>query len=72
MVVAVAAVEAAARESDQPAVTQQPQMVGNQVLRHTHQRHQFPDPIIAVCEFGQQPPPQRMGGQAHEQSGCLT
>ena len=41
-------------------------MVGDQVLRLTDQRHQFPDPVVAVGEFGQQPPPHRMGGQAHE------
>ena len=48
VVVAVAAVEAAAPGSDQPAITQQPQVVGHQVLRLADQCHQLADPVVAV------------------------
>ena len=72
VVVAVAAVEAAATGGDQPTVTQQPQVVGDQVLRLTDPRHQFTDPVVAVGELGQQPPPQRVGGQAQERRGRLA
>ena len=66
VVVAVAAVEAAARGGDQPAVAQQPQVVGDQVLRLVDPCHQLADPVVAVGEFGQQLPAQRVGGQPDE------
>ena len=71
VVVAVAAVEAAASGGDQPAAPQQPQMVGDQVLRLTGQLDQFADPVVACGQFGQQPPPQRVGGQPHKNRGGL-
>lgn len=53
VVVAVAAVEAAACGGNQPAVAEQPQMVGDQILRLAHQTHQLTDPVIAGGQFGQ-------------------
>ena len=44
-------------------------MVGHQALRFTDQSHQFPDSVITVGKFGQQPPPQRMSTQPDEHWG---
>src|SRR6266540_2196696 len=72
VVVAVAAVEAAAGGGDQATVAQQPQVVGDQVLRMADQCDQLTDPQVAAGEFGQQPPAQRVSGEAYERRGGLT
>jgi hypothetical protein len=54
---------------DQPAPTQQPKMVGDQVLRLTCQLDQFTDPTVAYGQFAQQPPSHRVGGQPHKNRG---
>ena len=71
VVVAVAGVEAAAAGGDQPAAAQQPQMVGDQVLRLADQIDQLTNPVVTRGQLGQQPPPQRVGGQPHEGRGGL-
>jgi hypothetical protein len=71
-VVAIAAVEAAAGGGDQSTIAQQPQMVGDQVLRLADQRHQLADPVVALGECGQEPPAQRVDGQAHKRRGGLA
>ena len=38
-------------------------MVGDQGLRPSQQAAELADPAVAVCEFGQEPPAQRVGGQ---------
>ena len=48
VVIAVAAVEAATSGTDQPTVAQQPQVVGDEVLRLTDPLDQFADTQIAV------------------------
>ena len=46
-------------------------MVGDQVLGLTGQLNQFTDPPVTSGQFGQQPPPQRVGGQPHKNRGAL-
>ena len=69
VVVAVAGVEAAAAGGDQPAAAEQPQMVGDQVLWLADPFDQLTNPVVTRSQFGQQLPPQRVGGQLRERRG---
>ena len=63
----------------QAALTQQAEMVGHQVLRLAGQLGQLGHLVIAACQLAEQPPPQRMPGQAQKirrietaAGGCLS
>jgi hypothetical protein len=58
VVIAVAAVETAAPGCDEPGGTEQPQVVGDQVLWLVDERHQLADSVVAPGQRGEKPPAQ--------------
>ncbi len=66
VVVGVTAVVAAARGGHQPAVAQQSQVIGDEILRFAHAGRELTHPVVAARQLRQQPPPDWMGGKLQE------
>ncbi len=69
-VVAVAPVGGAAVAADETAVAQAAQVVGDQVLRAARELAQLADPAVALRQLAQQPPAERVAGEAEELRRC--
>ena len=69
-VVAVAPVGGAAVAADEAAVAQAAQVVGDEVLRPARELAQLADPAVALGQLAQQPPAERVAGEAEELRRC--
>src|SRR6187431_3120209 len=65
-VVAVAPVGGTPTGGHESALAEEAQVVRDQALRLVDQGHQLLDRAVALNQFLQQPPAQRMGGETHE------
>ena len=71
-VVAVATIGRTTTRGDQPTVAEQTQVVRHEALRLVDQHHQLPHGPIALHEFSQQPPPERVRREPDERWGIAV